>query len=265
MTAWRRTLRDLGTLAIIAALLGAVYLLPPDTSLAEVKRRGALDVCVPTAFPPLVTGDPARPGFEIELLRQAARRMDLGLIISVVPAMGNSFNPRDWRITRARCDVIAGGVVDTQVTRSFLDLTNAHAATGWTMLIPTGEGALRGASVGVFAGASGMDRLALSRVLRAAGARATIFRTSDALEQALTSGRVTIGIGEALLFGRIAADRGWSLRPLPGLPARHFLAFGLWKGDLTLKRALNAALDSLDQDGTAEALRAKYLGAVAQI
>lgn len=264
MTASRRIFRDLGTVALIAALLFSVYLLPPDTSLSEVRRRGALDVCVPTAFPPLVTGDLQRPGFEIELLRAAARRMNLGLTVSVVPAIGRSFNPRDWHVTRARCDVIAGGVVDTPVTRSFLDLTRAHAETGWAMLmlagdVPPGEEVLSDAAVGVVAGVSGMDRLALSRVLRAAGARPTIFQTTAAMEKALSDGRITIGIAEAHLLGQIAADHGRSLSPVPGLPARHALAFGLWKGDLTLKRALNAALEHLARDGTSEALRAKYL------
>lgn len=263
MTASRRIFRDLGTVALIAALLSAVYLLPPDTSLSEVRRRGALDVCVPTAFPPLVTGDAQRPGFEVELLRAAARQMNLGLTISVVPAIGRSFNPRDWHITRARCHVIAGGVVDTPVTRSFLDLTKAHTETGWAMLLPPGdvppdEEALTGAAVGVVAGVSGMDRLALSRVLRAADARTTIFPTAAALEEALSEGRITFGIAEAQLLEPIAAGRGWSLRPVPGLPTQHAVAFGLWKGDLTLKRALNGALEHLDRDGTAEALRKKY-------
>ena len=51
-------IRDaLGALPILA-LLAAVYLLPPDTSLREVRRTGALHVCMPPAGPPYVTGDP---------------------------------------------------------------------------------------------------------------------------------------------------------------------------------------------------------------
>ena len=49
-------------------LLLAVYLLPPDTSLAEVKRVGVLKVCIPTEHPPLVTGKADSPGFDVELL-----------------------------------------------------------------------------------------------------------------------------------------------------------------------------------------------------
>ena len=43
-----RWMGDLITVGGIAALFSAVYLLPPDTSLAQVKQAGILRVCVPT-------------------------------------------------------------------------------------------------------------------------------------------------------------------------------------------------------------------------
>ncbi|AXC50558.1 ABC transporter substrate-binding protein [Paracoccus suum] len=261
MSRWRRAFRDLSPLALTAGLLAAVYLLPPDTSLAEVRRLGALDVCVPLSYPPLVTGDAGRPGFEVELLQQAAQRMGLRLTLNTVPAMGESFNPRSWRITRARCHVVAGGVTDTPATRSFLDLTLPHAQTGWGMMSPREDVGLEGRSVGVLIDSSGADRLAVSSVLRNAKARPQLFRSPDALVKALSAGSIDVAIGDRLLLDQIASGHGWSLRPVPGLPAQQGLAFGLWKGDLTLKRALNAALADLDRDGTTDMLRQKYLGA----
>ncbi len=257
-----RGLRDLATIAVLVALLGAVYLLPPDTSLSEVRRAGKLDVCVPSAYPPLVTGDPARPGLDVELLAAAAARMGLTLSLTVVPAMGRDFNPRIWRITRARCQVVAGGVVDTPVTRSFLDVTAPHAETGWAAVTRDGSGPpdLTSARVGVLAATSGIDRLALSRVLRASGAVPTIVRSAEDLAAGLSAGRYDIAIAEALVADRIAADHRWSVSAVPGLPARYPVVFGLWKGDLTLHRALDAALAALSRDGTAAAIRARYLG-----
>jgi len=104
-------LRDaLGAFPVLA-VLAAVYLLPPDTSLGEVRRAGTLHVCLPPLSPPFVTGDANAPGLDVEILRALAD--DLGLTLAVVaePAMGRDFNPRGWHITRAACEILAGGVV----------------------------------------------------------------------------------------------------------------------------------------------------------
>ena len=52
----------------IFGLLGGVYLLPPDTSLGEVRKSGLLRVCMPPSYPPLVTGNAEAPGIDVELV-----------------------------------------------------------------------------------------------------------------------------------------------------------------------------------------------------
>jgi len=103
---------------MIFGLLAAVYLLPADTSLSEVRRAGLLRACMPPIYPPLVTADPAAPGIDVELLQMLADKLALKFVISPNPAMGQDFNPRNWRVTRAQCEVLAGGVVASPVTRS---------------------------------------------------------------------------------------------------------------------------------------------------
>lgn len=258
----RRALRDLATFSAIALLLAAVHLLPPDTSLARIEKRGALEACVPAAYPPLVTGDRGRPGLDVALLQAVADRLGVALRLQTVEAMGRDFNPRTWGITRAHCDILAGGVVDTPGTRSFLEVTRPHARTGWVAILPAPGGPVRldGRRVAVLAGASGLDRLALSRYLRAHKVRPAILNDPQELAAGLAGGRFAVAVTEALLAGRIAAGHGWSVRPLAGLATRHELAFGLWKGDVTLKRAVDSALETLEADGTADALREDYLG-----
>src|SRR5271163_3888270 len=159
---WRTIL----SYALIFGLLVAVNLLPPDTSLSEVRAAGVLRACVPTTYPPLVTGDPAAPGIDIELLGALAKNMGLRLIVSANAAMGRDFNPRNWHITRAQCDVLAGGVVGSPQTRSFLETSPSYAQTGWAFLSREPIGQLAGRRAGVLVGISGLDRLALSRFLR---------------------------------------------------------------------------------------------------
>jgi ABC-type amino acid transport substrate-binding protein len=265
-------IRDaLGALPILS-LLAAVYLLPPDTSLSEVRHAGALQVCMPPATPPFVTGDGDAPGIDVEILRALTR--DLGLTLAGVPepAMGQDFNPRAWHVTRAACAVLAGGLVASPMTRSFLETSAPYAQTGWALLAPqrppspspaSGGGlgwGLHGRKLGVFTPPSGLDRIALASHLRAVQAQVTILSSADALVAGLREGRFEAGVTERLLADEIAARERWGADWLPGDLPRYPVAFGLWKGDLTLKRALAGGLDRLQRDGTVAAILARYRG-----
>src|SRR3954451_8745639 len=98
------TLRAPASYLMIFGLLAGVYLLPADTSLNEVRKNGVLRACMPPLYPPLVTGDAAAPGIDVELLQALASGMGLRFTISPNQAMGQDFNPRSWRVTRAQCE-----------------------------------------------------------------------------------------------------------------------------------------------------------------
>jgi len=258
-------LRDaLGALPILG-LLAAVYLLPPDTSLSEVRRIGALHVCLPPADPPFVTGDANAPGIDVEILQGLTR--DLGLTLAPVPepAMGRDFNPRGWHVTRAACEVLAGGLVASPMTRSFLETSPPYAQTGWALLapqpiVPKILADLHGRKLGVLTPPSGLDRIALATHLRAAQAQVIIVTSAEALVAGLREGRFEAGVTERLLADQIATRENLVADWLPCDLPRYPVAFGLWKGDLTLKRAMAGGLDRLDRDGTVAAILARYLG-----
>jgi ABC-type amino acid transport substrate-binding protein len=256
----RGLIRDvLGALPIMG-LLAAVYLLPPDTSLSEVRAAGALRVCMPPVYPPFVTGDAKAPGIDIEILQALTR--DLGVALAPVrePAMGQDFNPRSWHITRAACQVIAGGVAASPMTRSFLETSTPYAETGWALLAPKPVADLRGRRLGVLAPPSGLDRIMLASHLRAEKVQVVILSNADALVMGLREGRFEAGVTERLLADAIAARENWFVDWLPGDLPRYPVAFGLWKGDLTLKRAIAGALDRLERDGKLAAIMARYRG-----
>jgi ABC-type amino acid transport substrate-binding protein len=266
-------IRDaLGALPILG-VLAAVYLLPPDTSLSEIRRAGALSVCLPPDDPPFVAGDAKAPGIDVEILQALAR--DLGLRLAPVPepAMGQDFNPRAWHVTRAACAVLAGGLVASPTTRSFLEMSPPYAQTGWALLTPASAGvpAPSPASggglgwgparkLGVLAPPSGLDRIALASRLRAAQAQVIIVASPEALVAGLREGRFEAGVTEKLLADQIAAREHWGADWLPGDLPRYPVAFGLWKGDLTLKRAVSGALERLMREGAVAEILAKYEG-----
>jgi polar amino acid transport system substrate-binding protein/cystine transport system substrate-binding protein/membrane-bound lytic murein transglycosylase F len=75
---------------------------------------------------------------------------------------------------------------------------------------------------------------------------------------ALREGRFDFAVTERLLADQIAASEGWHVEwaPLPRYP----LVIGLWKGDLTLKRAIVDALAQLERSGETAVILSHYLG-----
>jgi len=258
---------DLLALGFVALLLWSVTFLPPDTALAEVRAAGVLRACVPDAFPPLVTGDRARPGLDVELLERVAEGLGVRLVLNVNSAMGRDFNPRNWRVTRAQCLILAGGIVDTTTTRGFLVVAPTGLETGWAAVVtdpvPT---TLDGVAVGFFAGLSGLDRLSLSRWLRDRGAVVTVVSTAADARAGLANGRFAVIVSEALTAQRLAAESDASAYWLAGTGSRIPLAVGLWKGDLTLERAVKRELNRLQRSGELDELIERYdLGPIEEV
>lgn len=249
---------DLLALAGLGALLGAVYLLPPDTSLAEVERIGTLRVCVPDEYPPLVTGDASAPGIDVELVRYLADALGVRLHLVQNTSIGRDFNPRNWRVNRAQCMLLAGGVVASPLTRGFLETLPPHLTTGWAAVRLDSDAVLDGASVGFFAGVSGLDRLALSRFLREQGASVQVVNRRSELIDGLRSGRFTVGVTEALTARQVAGAIDGEALWLPDALGRYPVAIGMWKGDLTLKRRLERELAAFRRDGHLATLVERY-------
>lgn len=228
----RRALIDI---ALIAAALAGLSFLPPDTSLADRQRQGVLRFCVGDAASPLVHDG----GPELSLMQDAAKAMGLRLQLQEVPSIGRSFNPRDWQVGRGQCDVLGGGLADSATNRDFMTLIANGQRLG---LVRVGQGDLPapGDRIGVMVGSAGFDRIKLSSWLRAQDLRPVPLATPQKLAEWLHGG------GQAIVS---------TLQPLPvGLPVHDLppeaqastnLAFGLWRGDLTLTRAFRRAINPL--------------------
>ena len=258
MLKFQRLARDLGGIAVVVGLMLLVTFLPPDTSLSEVEENNAIRACVPTIYPPLVTGDPERPGIDIEILRAVADQLGVELLLSPNDAMGRDFNPRNWAINRGKCQVLAGGVVDSTLTRSFLDTGPPYAETGWAIVAPAPLADIEGLTIGVLTLVSGLDRIGLSSYLRRQDVTVRVVRNAQAFVEGIASGELDGAVTEALLAGGLAADNDWWVAALPGELARYNLAIGLWKGDLTLKRKIVRAFRQLEADGTLAAILERY-------
>lgn len=226
---WRKPALDIG---LIAALLAALSFLPPDTSLADRRKQGVLRFCVPDLDNPLVT--PSGP--ERRQIEAAAAQLGLRLQMVEVANMGRSFNPRDWNLGRGQCDVIGGGLADSPVNRDFLTLLPNGGHIG--LLRAGNQTALaQGDEIGVFIGAAGLDRLRLSGWLRAQGLKAKPLADQAQLNAYLAQS------GTAIVPSLTPLPEGTPTSSLPpDAGETHQLGFGLWRGDVTLTRALRRAL-----------------------
>lgn len=254
---WRAAAINIG---VAVALLLALSFLPPDTSLVDRQQVGVLKLCVPRSFPPLVTADPEAPGYDVELSREIADTLGLHLQVNVLPSIGQDYNPRNWSLTRAQCDMVGGGVADSVQSRSFMQTIPTEARTGWVGISATGAMPPAGSVVGVLPGTSGLDRVALSSWLRRQQLRGQLVRNPAELGQALVDGSIAAAITERFLANGLDLDatrfrtfwiEGDGFASMP-------MALGLWKGDQTLKRAVDAALAQLEASGAAESLRSRY-------
>ncbi len=245
-------------LAVAMGLLFVVTFLPPDNSLAEVQKSGVLRVCLPEAAPPLVTTDAAHPGYDVELLQQIAADLGVRLAINRSPAIGADFNPRNWRLTRAQCQVIAGGVVDNAATRGFLQLLPTEGSNGWASMSRNDIMPQRGDAVAVFPGPSSLDRLALSRFLRAEGLQILPVNSSGELVAALASGQAKLAISDWLTLASLDVPEARIDWLSPSQLGHFQLAFGLWKGDATLMRAMRESMGKLAVNGVQDDIASRY-------
>jgi len=79
------------------------------------------------------------------------------------------------------------------------------------------------------------------------------------LVQGLRDGRFDFGVTERLSADQLAAREGWGVAWAPPELPRYPLVLGLWKGDLTLKRAISGTLEKLAREGETAAIISRYL------
>ena len=88
----------------------------------------------------------------------------------------------------------------------------------------------------------------------------TIVANAVDLVRGLRDGKFDFAVTEALLADEIAAKEGWTTTWAPPPLVRYPVVLGLWKGDLTLKRAIVASLEKLERNGEVAKIKARYLG-----
>jgi len=245
----------------LAALACAVN---AGADLAEAKARGALRVIVMTPrgrdefFP--VRPDP-EPGFDREVLDGFAQLQRVKL--QVVPAA--SWDALVPDLLAGKGDLIAGRFTVTESRKKLIAFTSEVFPTRNVVLtrrphrvVRTVE-ELREEKVGTVKGTS------LAEAVAAAGVpKPSVDETipSGTLPDALKAGQVTavvLGVENAISAQRV--DPALQLGLFLGAPTS--LAYGVRKGDVELRKALDEYIENLRRTATWSRLVVKYFGEMA--
>ena len=221
-------------------MLLVVRELPPDSSLAEVRENGALIVCNPPSLPPLlIRQDKASryTGTEADIVRSIAAGIGVSVQWNPQPGWGDTIDPSDWGLRPSACDLVVGGVVVANETRSLLELV-PYRQVGWAFVGDPGT-----TMTGLYVPFWGVDRGQAARWLRDEGHDLRFFFNADAAKEALHNGDVESILSLEPVAEWIAAGQK-SITATTELPKQR-LAVATWKGRTTLNREVQRIVPSL--------------------
>ncbi len=248
---------------ILAAVVGLLAACAATSPSAPPPTSAPLRVGVAPNYPPVAFArDGKLLGVEADLARELEKRTGRRFVLA----------QQDWEglipaLEGGRIDVVMAGMSITPERSGRVAFTDPYMRVGQMALIREAD-AVRlskpeslkgpGVRVGVVGGTTG-DAFVSSQLLRA-----IVFRYPDTATgvRALESGQVDYFIHDAPTIWHFSAAPDSRRRGLMGLftpLTEEFLAWAVRKDDDALRRELNAALRAMREDGTLQAVLARWI------
>jgi polar amino acid transport system substrate-binding protein len=221
---------------------------------------------VGAAFPdPPFNGMPGKAGLDIDLMTAIAQ--SLGAAVEFVPYEGTDFNGIFDALNSGAYDCVAAGTTVTPERESKARFVAPYLISGQSLAVDTtllphvrSIDDLDGLTIGVQQGNTSQP---IADRLVAAGKAASV-RVYDygTIRSALTD--LTTGACDA--FMKLAPVLTELVKPIPGVEvvqrgiSVENIAIAVPLGDHSLVRHITAAQESLEQDGTLQRIRRKWLG-----
>jgi polar amino acid transport system substrate-binding protein len=251
---WRATRLSL----LSATALAVAAMVPPAgaRSLDQVRARGSLGICAHPNALPFSSRRATPPGFQIELGRAIAQRLDVALIpVWIIGPV---------QIRRSDCDIALDTIAEAGAAAEIgLTLSKPYYHASVVLAVPsdshlTSSRALDAASrVAVQVGSVTAMRL------NQRGVPTSTFGFEDEMLQAVAEGEVSaaaVAPAAAGYYNMTHPDRPLRVLGLddtePELSWN--VSVGLLKPDEKLKRAINDAIDQLSADGTIARIYGTY-------
>jgi polar amino acid transport system substrate-binding protein len=255
-------------LALAACLLSPLAAFSQDT-LAEIKKRGSINVFVEAQYRPYEFRDASGEivGLDIDLAR---KMFEQGLGVKVV------FTDLDLvgvlgSLQTGKADFVISGIVMTQERAKRFDLSIPYSEAGAAVLVRADESRLKGPDdlsakiIGTQLGSSSQKAAeAFDAQLKAQGkpgyAELKTYERFPTAHQDLLAKRL-----DAVVQGRpplkvLIKERPGQFKILSGLGPKAYYGGVVRKGDTALLEYVNGQIRKFKQDGSLKALQEKWLG-----
>jgi polar amino acid transport system substrate-binding protein len=255
-------------LALGACLLSPLAALGQDT-LAEIKKRGSINVFVEAQYRPYEFRDASGEivGLDIDLAR---KMFEEGLGVKVVFTDLDLTGVLGSLLTR-KADFVMSGITMTQERARRFDLSIPYSEGGAAVLVRLDEARMKGPEdlsgkvIGTQLGSSSQKAAeAFEAQLKTQGkpgyAELKTYERFPTAQQDLLAKRV-----DAVVQGRpplkvLIKERPGQFKILSGLGPKAYYGAVVRKGDTALLEYVNGQIRKFKQDGTLKALQEKWLG-----
>jgi polar amino acid transport system substrate-binding protein len=265
----RTPLARLMTLAgLVACLLTPLAAFSQDT-LAEIKKRGVINVFVEAQYRPYEFRDQSGEivGLDIDLARAMFEK---GLGVKVVFTDLDLTGVLGALLTR-KADVVISGITITQERTKRFDISIPYSEAGAAVLVRVDENRMKGPedlsgkTIGTQLGSSSQKAAeAFEAQLKGQGkpgyAELKTYERFPTAQQDLLAKRI-----DAVVQGRpplkvLIKERPGQFKILSGLGPKAYYGVVIRKGDTALLEYVNDQIRKFKQDGTLKALQEKWLG-----
>jgi ABC-type amino acid transport substrate-binding protein len=239
------------TVVVAAALLLAVAGCGSDdnnngsSSKVATLESGKLKVGSDIPYKPFEFGDPPYQGFDVDIVNEIAKRLDLQAEFVKTP-----FDPIFRNLAQGRFDMVGSAATITPAREKTVDFSYPYFPSNQSLMVKRGSGItttdqLAGKVVGAQLGTTGADY-----AKKIKGAKSV--RTYDLVDDALKALEVGQIAGAVIDFPvtKFAERSKKDLQVVQTIPTGEQYGLAFKQGNTNLKNAVNKQLDAIKKDGT---------------
>ena len=227
-----------------------------DRSLSYVQEKGTLILGLDDSFPPMgyrgTSGE--IEGFDIDLAKEVAARLGVELVLQPIDwdAKVLDLNSRD-------IDVLWNGLTITPQRREVITFSKPYIANRQVVIVPANstietKSDLSGKTVGLQLGSSAQDAVDAEADIAAGFAETVRYQDNVQALLDLEVGRLDAVVVDEILGRYYMSQKHGMFRVAQEAFASEEYGIGFRRGNQALANAVDAALDEMVADGTAEAI-----------
>jgi polar amino acid transport system substrate-binding protein len=249
-------------LAAIAASSFAAPASGGDSSLKAVKDKGSFVLGLDDAFPPMGYRNDSNEivGYDIDLAKEATKRLGVKLVLQPI-----DWNAKEQELNTAKIDCIWNGFTITDERLANMAFTKPYLKNAQVVVVKKDSGysslaSLKGKKVGLQAGSSAADALENAKDFRASLKEVVEFKDNLMALMDLEAKGVDAVVMDLIVANDNIKRSGKAYVVLPESLAPENYGVGFRKGDLALRDAVQAALESMAKDGTIAKISTAWFG-----